>query len=146
MIQLLNLSLIVAHIVANCPAFAGRVYAAVPDEEINVAAQQDPLAFVYVPKYSANDAGLSGMTVQHFMHSVTIESIVRRSASAEDLYNQSAYTDLNAARAELMTALIGWQPSWIFKQPVVAEEGELQKKAKTLNFRDQFLFYTTIRQ
>lgn len=144
-IELIDLSYWVEQIKAGCPAFAGRVFKTIPDDELSIDLLDDPVAFVYLSADQADDNNSSVITVkQNLTSDVTVEIVIRRTATKEDRFNEQSVEKIWQYRTQVFNALLGWKPEDSIKR-VLHIKGELNKKdLKTLRWADVFFTEHTI--
>jgi len=139
-ITLIDLTLWVDRIKAQCPAFGGHVFQTIPDDELTIDQHQSPVAFVYLSGDDSDENSLkTGAAVRQKMTShVTVEIVIRRTATKADPFNGASVSLIRQYRMEIFNALIGWKPTDTIK-PVQHVKGNLLKKEpKTLKWPDTF--------
>jgi hypothetical protein len=137
MITLLDLAHWVDRLKAECPIFGGRVFQAIPDDELSIDQHESPVAFIYLAGDKSEESKLINRTRQRMFSGVAIELAVRRTATQTDKFNEAASITIRLARTEIFTALIGWQPPDA-ASPVEHIAGELKKEKKALRWADTF--------
>jgi hypothetical protein len=140
MINLLDLSLIVAELKNNCPAFAGRVFKTVPDDELMIDAHESPVAFVFLDEDDSNDnqAGGNNCVIQRTASHIAIELVIRRTATKIDKFDDASVDLIRQYRTEVFSALIGKRLGACIK-PIRHVNGKLKKKdARLLKWADIF--------
>lgn len=137
MITLLNLAHWVDRLKAECPILGQRVFQVIPDDELSIDQHESPVAFVYLSSDKSGESQLINRTRQRMFSGVTIEVAVRRSATKTDKFNEAASITVRLARAEILTALVGWQPP-DSASPIEHGAGELKREKKALKWADTF--------
>jgi hypothetical protein len=140
MINLIDLTLWAQRIKDQCPAFGGRVFKTVPDDELAIDRHQTPVVFVYLPDDASGDNQINKgkAVVQRMASHVMIEVVLRRTATKTDHFDEAAVDSIRQYRLELFNALIGWQPADSVR-PVRHVNGALNRKQpKLLKWADTF--------
>jgi hypothetical protein len=137
-ITLIDLSHWVARLKAECPTLSLRVFKTIPDNDLTIDQHESPVAFIYLSGDTSGENNLINRTRQRMLSSVTVELVVRRTATHTDKFNESAANTIKQCRTEIFNALVGWQAPDI-ANPVEHSHGELIKKdSKLLKWVDTF--------
>jgi len=138
MISLIDLTPWADRLKAQCPSFTNRVFKTIPDDDLSIDAHESPVAFIYLSSDRSGQNGVVGSIRQAVDTLITVEIVVRRTATATDKFNEAASDTLRSARIEVLNALVGWKPADC-KYPVLHSHGELkQKQPKVLKFAESF--------
>lgn len=138
MINLFNVSSLLTALMPNCPSFNERFYIAIPDDDLTIERHQSPTAFIYENDDEGGLDTLQRVTRQAIDTVISIDIVIRRTASADDLYGETDVNTLNTAREEVMTALLGYQADGLDKC-LTYIGGKLHSKNKTeIKWRLQF--------
>jgi len=140
MINLLDITPWVDKLNLDCPTFEGRIFATIPDDELTIELHQSPCAFVYIPDDDSEENQLGkGKDVTQRMNSrITVEVILRRSASRADQFNTASVAEIRALRTEVMNSLIAWRPDDCIKSIQHSGGRLVKKETKLLRFADTF--------
>jgi hypothetical protein len=137
-ITLIDLSHWVTRLKAECPTLSQRVFKTIPDDEFTIDQHESPVAFVYLSGDKSGESNLVNRTHQRMHSVVTVELVVRRTASYTDKFNESAANTIRQVRAEILNALVGWQAPDC-TNPVEHSYGEpVRKDPKVLKWIDTF--------
>lgn len=130
----------VSRLKALCPGLQNRVFATIPDAALTIDQQPSPVVFVYVEQEDSSANSVINGFRQTLTATVSVELVLRRTASAADLYSEEDTQQLVALRTEVLTALSGWLPS-DDSSPVAHVLGQLsQKTAQVIKYIDKFTF------
>lgn len=104
----MNIELVIAHIRARCPSFAGRVAGAVEFRIVpESTALQVPCAFVIPLDEQAEESRAQNAVSQRLVETF---GVVVALSNTGDERGQASYRSLHELRAELWAALLGWVP------------------------------------
>jgi len=106
-IVLPDLSHWVTEIKDNAPLFETRAFKTVPDDDLQIDKQQSPCAFVYLSADKSGENGLLTEVRQPLSGMITIEIIMRRTATRSDQFNETDSDNLRLYRTEVISALLG---------------------------------------
>ncbi len=142
MIELIDLNLWVDRLNLLCPSFESRFFQTLPADDLLIDRHQSPVGFIYVVDDQSDDNQLLTEVRQIMTSSVTIETLVRRTATRDDLFNSIDSDTLRQSRSEIFNALIGWLPNEA-TCAVIHKNSQLIKKEKNV-LRWADTFYTDI--
>jgi len=140
MIELLDLTPLVTKLIAECPAFDGRVFETIPDDELTIDLHQSPCAFVYLSSDDSepNQLGKGKNLTQRTTEQITVEIILRRTASRLDQFNNGSVQLIKAYRTEIFNALLAWRPDGAIRSLQHENGRVLSKQKKQIKFADTF--------
>ena len=128
----------VARLKAGCPSLGERVFLTVPDPILTIDYYESPVAFVYLEQEDSHPNLLVNDFRQLVKATVTVELVIRRSASVNDVYCEADAAVLFDCRREILTALCGWLPDYS-GSPVAHVTAHLsQKTEQVIKFIDRF--------
>lgn len=121
-----------------CPILCDRVFLTVPDPSLTIDYYESPVAFVYLEQEDSHPNSLVNDFRQLVKATVTVELVIRRSASINDVYCDADAAVLFECRREILTALCGWLPDYS-GSPVAHVTAHLsQKTEQVIKFIDRF--------
>lgn len=138
MVALIDLLPWVDRLKSECPAFADRVFLTVPSEALDIYRHQSPAAFVYLAE-DASDEPRPGRKIvrQKNRNTVTVETVVRRTATQADPFSEADWAVIMQARGELFNALLGWAAPGCLEL-IAHRSGKVRKESKLLKWADNF--------
>jgi hypothetical protein len=144
MIQLMDLSDWVEQIADQCPAFGGRVFKTIPDDELTIDLHESPCAFVYLAGDTSDENRLRIGIRQKMTSEISVEIIFRRTASFDDRFNDNAVDLIKGYRQEIFNALSGFEPGNTVKDVSHVSGALKTKEAKLIKWVDTFNTHTLI--
>ena len=141
MIELLNVTPFVDKLKLDTTSFGQRIFATVPDDDLDISQQVSPCAFVYVSDDSSEQNQMSSRRYisQRLTSHLVVEIVMRRTKSLDDLYDSAAQETLRQYRLEVFNALLGWNPDTPKMTVLQHVAGRLKKQEKTLQYADTFI-------
>ncbi len=137
MIILPDLTLWANQIKTQAPLFENRVFKTIPGDELQIDRQQSPTAFIYFSSDSSSENTLLTEISQQMNVSVTVEIILRRTATLSDQFNEADGDNIRLYRQELINALLGFFPD-DSASPMEHSNGTLIKEKKLIKWVEVF--------
>lgn len=94
----------------ECAAFGNRVIVSIPVEELCIEQHESPVCFIYPEQDSSSENNIQRFVRQRMESGITVEIVVRRTASREDRFGEADLVTLMQARREVFDTLVGWSP------------------------------------
>jgi hypothetical protein len=144
MIQLMDLSDWVDQIADQCPAFGGRVFKTIPDDELTIDLTDSPCVFVYLSGDTSDENRLRIGIRQKMTSEISVEIIIRRTATFEDRFNNDIVELIKTYREQIFNALSGFEPGNTVKDVSHVSGALKTKEAKLIKWVDTFNTHTLI--
>jgi hypothetical protein len=94
----------------ECAAFGNRVFVSIPVDDLGIEQHESPACFIYPAEDSSEENSLQRFVRQRMESAITVEVVVRRTATREDRYGEADLAVLMQARRQAFDALQGWSP------------------------------------
>ncbi len=140
MISLLDVVLLESKLKKDCLSFEGRVFATIPDKDLQTALFDSPLLFVYESggQSGQNKMGKGPDVIQHLTVSLTTECFIRAHPSRDDPLDKTLAVKLKAYREEVFNSLIAYRPAGCLRV-ITHSSGEINvRNDKGVSFKDKF--------